>query len=230
MFDAIFIGTSGLHTYSDGLKVISNNIANLNTPGFKASNSMFANLYYAHPGDGGGLNGRDSTHYGSGVELSRTTVNFRTGELRQTGNPLDLNINGDGFFISSDKSTGEQHYSRAGQFEFNKDGKLVIRGTDRQVVGLDTGGAQTPISLNGWTPSPTATGSRPATRMTPSVASAPKSAPPTSALWPAPLDTNTTALANSSARSRLTAQRKRAPPATPTTAWADWPARSTPAA
>lgn len=149
MLDSIFIGTSGLQTFSEGLKVISNNIANLNTPGFKASNSVFANLYYANPGDGTGQGTGDATQFGGGVAMSQTAVNFRAGEVRQTGNPLDLNIDGEGFFITRKDGTGEAHYTRAGQFEFNKDGNLVARGTDKQVMGLDEGGAQVPISLNG---------------------------------------------------------------------------------
>ncbi len=149
MLDSIFIGTSGLQTFSEGLKVISNNIANLNTPGFKSSSSVFANLYYANPSEGNGQSATDNSHFGSGVSLSQTSVNFKAGELRQTGNPLDLNVAGEGFFIVRDKGTGEPHYTRAGQFEFNKDGNLVVRGTDNQVVGLDAGGAQVSIGLNG---------------------------------------------------------------------------------
>lgn len=149
MLDSIFIGTSGLQTFSADLKVISNNIANLNTPGFKASDSLFANRYYSSPGDGSGLGSGGSTQFGSGVSLSQTVVNFQSGELRQTGNPLDLNVNGDGFFITRNNGTGEPVYTRAGQFDFDRDGVLVARGTTRQVVGLTASGSQTPISLNG---------------------------------------------------------------------------------
>jgi flagellar hook protein FlgE len=52
MIDSIFIGTSGLQAFSEGLKVIGNNVANLNTPGFKASDSVFSNLYAAQGGSG----------------------------------------------------------------------------------------------------------------------------------------------------------------------------------
>lgn len=149
MLDSIYIGTSGLQTFSEGLKVISNNIANLNTPGFKASNSVFANLYYASPGDGTGQQAGDATQFGGGVAMSQTAVNFRAGEVRQTGNPLDLNVDGEGFFITRKEGTGEAHYTRAGQFEFNADGNLVVRGTDKQVMGLDAGASQVAISLNG---------------------------------------------------------------------------------
>lgn len=149
MFDSIYIGTSGLQTYAEGLKVISNNIANLNTPGFKASTSVFANLYYADPGAGNGQHTQSGAQFGNGVTLDRTAINFNAGELRQTGNALDLHIAGDGFFVLRDAGTGQPHYSRAGQFEFDKDGRLVVRGTERQVVGLGAGGAQVPITLTG---------------------------------------------------------------------------------
>jgi len=148
MLDSISIGTSGLQTFSAGLKVISNNVANLNTPGFKASTTTFSNLYVADadPG-GGGLDGQ--TPQGGGVTLSQTSVNFRVGELRQTGNPLDLNIDGEGFFITRKPGDEDPVYTRAGQFEFDRNGVLVVRGTDRQVIGLDASGAQTAITLEG---------------------------------------------------------------------------------
>lgn len=159
MFDSIFIGTSGLQTFSAGLKSISNNIANLNTPGFKSSSTVFANLYYGSASDGTGQLASDAQHFGGGVALSQTVLNFRAGDLRQTGNPLDLNVNGEGFFITRESGTGEARYSRAGLFEFNKDGVLVARGTDKQVMGLSSAGEPAAISLNGLrisAPKPTA--------------------------------------------------------------------------
>ena len=160
MIDSIFIGTSGLQAFSEGLKVIGNNVANLNTPGFKASNSVFSNLYSADPQGGSGQPGGEHTQFGGGVTLSQTAVNFRAGELRQTGNPLDLNVNGEGFFVTRDKGAAEPVYTRAGQFEFDKDGHLVVRGSERQVIGLSATGEQIPITLDGLRlnpPKPTAT-------------------------------------------------------------------------
>ncbi|MEH0167832.1 flagellar hook protein FlgE [Roseateles microcysteis] len=148
MLDSIFIGTSGLQAFSAGLKSISNNLANLNTPGFKSSSTLFSNLYYSSSGNGSGQLTADAQKFGGGVALNHTLLNFRAGELRQTGNPLDLTINGEGFFITRKDGNGESHYSRAGQFEFNKDGVLVARGTDQQVIGLGASGEE-PISLNG---------------------------------------------------------------------------------
>lgn len=149
MFDSIYIGTSGLQTFAENLKVISNNVANMNTAGFKASDSVFASLYYAGNGEGAGHLTGGSTQFGAGVSLGQTVLNMTAGEVRQTGNPLDLSINGEGFFITRQGNDGAAIYTRAGQFEFDKDGTLVVRGTDRQVVGLGASGEQTAISLNG---------------------------------------------------------------------------------
>lgn len=155
MIDTIYIGTSGLQAFSEGLKVIGNNVANLNTPGFKASNSVFANLYFADPNRGAaGLATGGRAQFGSGVTLSQTAVSFRAGDLRQTGNPLDLNINGDGFFITKEKNQDQVVYTRAGQFEFDKDGHLVARGTQREVFGLSASSKQVPITLDGLRLSP----------------------------------------------------------------------------
>ena len=149
MFDSIAIGTSGLQTYAADLKVISNNVANLNPPGFRASHSIFSSLYYAGQDDGAGRFDRGDTQFGTGVALTRTVVSFGSGEVRQTGNPLDLTINGEGFFITRNKGAGAAVYTRAGQFDFNSVGTLVVRGTERQVMGLNAKGVETPISLNG---------------------------------------------------------------------------------
>ena len=160
MINSIFIGTSGLQAFSEGLKVIGNNVANLNTPGFKASNSVFANLYFADPQGGSGQLAGESTQFGSGVTLSQTAVNFKAGDLRQTGNPLDLNVNGEGFFVTREAGKEQAVYTRAGQFEFDKDGHLVVRGTEQQVIGLSATGEQIPITLDGLRinpPKPTAT-------------------------------------------------------------------------
>ena len=146
MFDSIFIGASGMQSFSTGLKVISNNVANLNTPGFKSSEVQFANLFYQTSGS---TSGAGYNLFGSGVMAGQTFIDFQAGETRQTGNPLDLSIGGDGFFVTRDAKDQTITYSRAGQFEFDKDGFLVARGTGRQAQGLGAGGALAPISING---------------------------------------------------------------------------------
>ena len=87
MLDSIFIGMAGLGAYSKGLKVISNNVTNLNTPGFKSSQLQFADLFYQ-----GSQNGEGSGRYGHGVGTFGTTLNFKAGDFRSTGNDLDMAI------------------------------------------------------------------------------------------------------------------------------------------
>lgn len=148
MLDSLFIGTSGLQTFSAGLKVISNNVANLNTPGFKSADAQFAGLYNS-TGDGSAVPTQGNQNRGSGVALGETFLNFQAGDTRQTGNPLDLSVNGAGFFVTKSSDGARNFYTRAGQFEFDKNGKLVLRGTDRQIMGMQAGGTQSPISLDG---------------------------------------------------------------------------------
>jgi flagellar hook protein FlgE len=121
MFQALFNSLSGLFSFSRSLDTVSDNVANMNTPGFKGRDSFFANI-------GGG---RGTTIAGDGLRT-------RAGDLRQTGNPTDLAVDGEGWFILRDPS-GNLHYTRAGQFRFDGDGMLVDGVTGFQVMALDAG-------------------------------------------------------------------------------------------
>lgn len=144
MLDSINIGVSGLIGYSKGLRVIANNTSNLNTPGFKSASLQFADMFAAHsPGSGGGM-----AQVGYGVNTAGTTLNFKQGELRQTGNKLDLGIDGQGLFTLRDDA-GRLHYTRAGQFEFNDEGVLVNRLDDAEVLGRNSDGSTGPITISG---------------------------------------------------------------------------------
>lgn len=143
MLDSIYIGMSGLNTFAQGLRVIGNNTANMNTPGFKASTMQFADLFTNAGSDGQGGSGTS----GHGVGMTGTTLNFRQGELRQTGNALDLAVDGQGLFVLEDDS-GKRHYTRAGQFEFDSEGRLVNRADGRKVMGLSAGALEA-ISIAG---------------------------------------------------------------------------------
>lgn len=148
MLDSIYIGMTGLMGYSRGLRVISNNVANLNTPGFKASQLQFADLFYASS-DSGGQGGVPSyRNSGVGLNTLATTLNFKQGEFRQTGNTMDLAINGEGMFVVRDDAGGIR-YTRAGQFQFDADGVLVDRTDGSKVMALDGSGHLTTISLEG---------------------------------------------------------------------------------
>lgn len=145
MLDSIYIAMSGLQGYSKGLRVIANNTANINTPGFKSSTMQFGDMFYSNSGGlGSGVTGQ----FGHGLSYGNTSLNFKQGELRQTGNNLDLAVDGQGLFTLKDAS-GKLHYTRAGQFEFNADGVLINRPDGMKVMGLDTNGMLTEISVNG---------------------------------------------------------------------------------
>lgn len=146
MFDSIFIGMSGLQSYSKGLKVISNNVANMNTPGFKSTTLSFGDMYYQQ-GASGYRASYGGSQFGTGVAALGTHVNFEQGDTRQTGNPLDLSIGGEGFFITQEPG-GERTYTRVGQFDFDKEGFLIERGSERRVLGFGPTGSLAPITLD----------------------------------------------------------------------------------
>ena len=143
MLDSIHIGMTGLQGYSQGLRVIANNTANLNTPGYKKSTLQFADMFYTHSNTGSG-----NMQVGYGLNTAGTVLNFEQGELRQTGNKLDLAIDGQGLFTVKD-SSDNLHYTRAGQFAFNADGILVNRIDQSKVMGQDAAGAMGEISIAG---------------------------------------------------------------------------------
>jgi flagellar hook protein FlgE len=155
MLDSIYIGMTGLLGFSKGLKTIADNTANMNTPGFKESSLQFTDLFYS---SGNMSGGSGSGQYGFGLGTAGTTLNFKQGELRNTGNDLDMAVDGTGLFILKDAS-GNIHYTRAGQFKFNTDGILVNKTDKSTVMGLDPSGNLVPITIAGLQSSaPKATG------------------------------------------------------------------------
>ena len=139
MLDTINIGMTGLEGFSRGLRVIANNTANMNTPGFKSSSLQFASLFDAS------ANGNDQQG-GGGLSTGLTTLNFSQGELSQTGNDLDMAIDGLGLFMLKGED-GKIRYSRAGEFQFNSDGILVNRSDGAEVLGIGADGTLTTVSV-----------------------------------------------------------------------------------
>jgi flagellar hook protein FlgE len=144
MIESIYVGMSGLMGYSQGLRVIANNTANLNTPGFKGSALQFADLFYSGSELVGTGLGRGQVGYG--VNTYTTSINFKQGELRQTGSDLDLAVDGQGLFVLRDDE-GEVHYTRAGQFEFDTNGTLVSRTGGSKVMSADGTGNLVEMTL-----------------------------------------------------------------------------------
>lgn len=148
MLDSIYVGMSGLAGYSRGLRVIANNSANLNTPGFKSATLQFADQFYSNgSGDGASPNGTGG-QIGHGLNTLSTQLNFSQGELRQTGNELDLAVDGEGLFVLKGDDTN-LHYTRAGQFEFNVDGVLVSRTDKSKVMARSQDGSLSSVTING---------------------------------------------------------------------------------
>lgn len=133
MFGSIYSGLSGLLGFSKGLEVISNNIANMNTPGYKSSELAFRDLFYRFS-TYGGSGGDTSSQIGNGVDTPSTRMRFQDGELRETGNALDAAIDGNGMFVL--RRDGDLYYTRAGQFELDTGGYLVDRTSNARVMGL----------------------------------------------------------------------------------------------
>jgi flagellar hook protein FlgE len=139
-------GLSGLNTTSKSLEVIGNNIANANTYGAKGSRAEFADMYAA------ALNGAGTNQIGIGVSLAAVSQQFTQGSITATENPMDLALNGGGFFQLAD-STGSLTYSRNGQFKVDQNGYIVNNGGLRLMGYMADGngviqpGAAVPLSL-----------------------------------------------------------------------------------
>lgn len=149
MFGSIYIGLSGLSAYSRGLQQISNNVANLNAQGFKGSSVSFESLMGG--GDRGGL-GYASRDVGDGVRFGTTTMDLAQGELRQTDRDLDLAIDGSGFLMLT--KGDEIAYTRTGSFEVDKDGYVVLSGTQYRLTTLDAAGKPVALSVDASRTSP----------------------------------------------------------------------------
>lgn len=144
MIDTIYVAMSGLHGYERGLRTISNNTANLNTPGFKSSSLQFADMFSA---DSRAANGGSTTaQSGFGLNSLGTALNFTQGQLQSTGNDLDLAIDGQGMF-SLRAADGSVRYTRDGQFKFNNDGILVSSTSGESVLARDGSGSLVEISI-----------------------------------------------------------------------------------
>jgi flagellar hook protein FlgE len=116
------IPLSGLDTSSTDLSVIANNLANLNTTGFKGQTASFQDLFYQQIGNSGD---GSAIQVGVGASVAGIESQLTQGSIQSTGNDTDVAIQGDGFFIV-DKG-GDQLYTRAGNFSLSSDGSLMTQ-------------------------------------------------------------------------------------------------------
>ena len=112
-------GLSGLNVASKSLDVIGNNVANAGVAGFKGASAQFGDVFASSIGGGGAGAGQ----IGIGAQLQAVAQQFSQGNITATNNPMDIAINGGGFFRMSDN--GNISYSRNGQFHVDKDGIIV---------------------------------------------------------------------------------------------------------
>ncbi len=153
---ALFSGISGLTTLGNSLQIIGDNIANVNTIGFKASTFTFQDRLSQSTATQSG-----TAQIGRGTALSDITSSFVQGSFESTGNTTDLAIGGDGFFVVKEASGESLFYTRAGNFRFNKAGYLVnpegykVQGWSLDAIGDDEGSVSD-ILLSSFTSPPDA--------------------------------------------------------------------------
>lgn len=140
MMRSLFSGVTGLKTHQTKMDVIGNNIANVNTVGFKSSNVTFSELMYQTTQNASGANpttgraGINAKQIGLGVTNGAINTNITTsGASQTTGNPFDIQITGDTFFIVSDGSSN--YFTRAGAFYVDGQGNLAMTSNGFTVMG-----------------------------------------------------------------------------------------------
>lgn len=155
---SLFSGISGLSTLGNAMTVIGDNIANVNTVGFKSSRVSFQDVLSQTVSTTAG-----TAQVGRGTSLGDITSSFSQGSFESTDSTTDLAIGGAGFFLVRDPANlNNEYYTRAGQFRFDKDGNFInpagyiVRGWVLDQNGQDTGSISD-ITLSSFTSPPSAT-------------------------------------------------------------------------
>lgn len=157
---AMFSGVSGISAEGQALGVVSDNIANVNTTGFKSQRAIFADILGRTVGSG-------MRAAGSGVQVSDVQQLFTQGALVATGVSTDMALSGDGFFVVQGAVSGVQgqYYTRAGQFRLDADGNIV-NSAGLKAQGYESiGGGQMSASISGLKVSTAALPPAPTTEM-----------------------------------------------------------------
>ncbi len=155
MLRSLFSGISGLRAHQQMMDVTGNNIANVNTTGYKSSQTVFqdtlSQMVNAAGAPQNGSGGTNPAQAGLGVRLASINANFGQGAAQTTGKSSDMMIQGDGFFVV--KSGGESLYTRAGSFTFDANGSLttpngqIVQGWSGVDGVVNTAGAPGDIKL-----------------------------------------------------------------------------------
>ena len=131
MIRALYSAASGMTAQQMNVDNIAHNLANANTSGFKARRAQFQDLIYQSVVQPGSASGQQTTvptglQLGLGTRTSSNEILFTQGSFSQTDNPLDMVIQGKGFFQIR-RASGELAYTRSGAFHLDKDGSLVTQ-------------------------------------------------------------------------------------------------------
>lgn len=120
---SFYTAARGAMTQQERMNVISNNMANTNTIGYKSKSSVFSDLMYVV------MHGQQDVYHGTGVKMERTNTDFTPGGMTASAEGgYNYYINGDGFFMLRDQITGEISYTRAGNFS------LSVKGDERNLI------------------------------------------------------------------------------------------------
>lgn len=140
MIRALHTAATGMASQEANVNTISNNLANVNTTGFKKARTEFDDLLYETVQEAGARSSADSEYnvgiqVGSGSKVSATRKQHTQGSPQMTNNPYDLMVNGEGFF-GVIGNNGEMKFTRDGSFNVDAQGNLVTRGGQRVFPGI----------------------------------------------------------------------------------------------
>lgn len=145
MIEALHIAASGLNSQQQQIDVISNNLANMQTPGYKRSRVAFTDVSSLTPAQA--QQGLAVNQLGAGTRISETAPIMVDGALQQTGNTWDLAIQGSGFFEVESGEGGERLYTRDGQLKVDSDGYLATASGRRLAQGIQIPADATHITV-----------------------------------------------------------------------------------
>ncbi len=172
---SMWSSVSGLLAHGEKMNVISNNLANVSTIGFKSQRMDFEDFVYQGKSSGGG-----ATQVGLGVGINTIVTDYSQGSFESTNSATDLAITGTGYFKVVNQATGSDYYTRAGNYNFNSEGYLTLPSGEvlqgwkinnnttpmpatginpviAESTGIQTIGEPTDILLDAWTVAPKAT-------------------------------------------------------------------------
>ncbi|WP_417284497.1 flagellar basal-body rod protein FlgG [Comamonas sp.] len=152
MINSLFIAKTGMEAQQTQLDVISHNLANVSTTGYKRANAVFEDLIYQNLRQVGSQTTEQNQlptglHLGLGVRTVATTRNFLQGSLQQSNNALDVAINGNGFF-EVNMPDGTMAYTRDGSFQVNAQGQLVTSSGLPVANGITIPNGATAVSIS----------------------------------------------------------------------------------